>query len=116
MRSPEARAGGVEAAGPPRRSAAIDSAASRDADLEPSAFAARLWREARRTGFATARVKLVLGDGAKWIWNVASELFPDAVEVVDIWHAQEHLWEVVRPVHGAGAVRGMVGESVRRAV
>ena len=97
------RAGGAEAAGPPRRSAAIDSAASRDTDLEPSAFAARLRREARRAGFAAARVKVVLGDGAKWIWNVASELFPDAVEIVDVWHAREHLWEVARSVHGAGA-------------
>ena len=96
------RAGGAEAAGPPRRSAAIDSAASRDTDLEPSAFAERLRREARRAGFAAARVKVVLGDGAKWIWNVASELFPDAVEIVDVWHAREHLWEVARSVYGAG--------------
>ena len=85
-----------------RLSAAIDSAASRDADAEPSGFAARLWREALHAGFAAARVKVVLGDGAKWIWNVASELFPDAVEMVDLWHAQEHLWEVGRSVHGTG--------------
>ena len=45
---------------------------------------------------------MVLGDGAKWIWNVASELFPDAVEIVDVWHAREHLWEVARSVYGAG--------------
>ena len=84
------------------RSAAIDSAASRDTDAEPSAFAARLWREARRSGFAAARVKAVLGDGAKWIRGVASELFPGAVEIVDLWHAKEHVWEVGRSVHGAG--------------
>ena len=94
------RAGGAEAAGPPRRSAAIDSAASRDTDLEPSAFASRLWREAKRSGFAAARVKVVLGDGAKWIWNVASELFPGAVEIVDPWHARQHVWAVGREVYG----------------
>ena len=99
------RAGGAEAAGPPRRSAAIDSAASRDTDLEPSAFAERLRREARRAGFAAARVKVVLGDGAKWIWNVASELFPDAVEIVDLWHAQEHPWEAGRRSRGRGRRR-----------
>ena len=89
------------AAGTSRRSAAIYSAASRDTDAEPSAFAARLWREARRSGFARARVKVVLGDGAKWIWNVASELFPGAVEIVDLWHAKQHVWEVGRAVYGA---------------
>ena len=31
-------------------------------------------------GSATSRVKVVLNDGAKWIWNVALELFPGAVE------------------------------------
>ena len=87
--------------GATRHSAAIDSAASRDTDAEPSAFAARLWREARRSGFATARVKVVLGDGAKWIWNVAAELFPGAVEIVDLWHAKQHVWAVGREVHGA---------------
>ena len=92
---------GDGSAGGSRRSAAIDSAASRDVDAEPSAFAARLWREARRSGFATARVKVVLGDGAKWIWNVAAEVFPGAVEIVDLWHAQEHVWEAGRAVYGA---------------
>ena len=93
--------GGV-AGGATRRSAVIDSAASRDTDAKLSPFAARLWREALRSGFALARVKVVLGDGAKWIWNVASELFPGAVEIVDLWHAREHLWEVGRAVYGAG--------------
>ena len=88
-----------------RLSAAIDSAASRDADAEPSGFAARLWREALHAGFAAARVKVVLGDGAKWIWNVASELFPDAVEMVDLWHAQEHPWEAGRRSRGRGRRR-----------
>ena len=93
---------GGAAGGATRRSAAIDSAASRDADAKLSPFAARLWRETLRSGFALARVKVVLGDGAKWIWNVASELFPGAVEIVDLWHAREHLWEVGRAVYGAG--------------
>ena len=84
-----------------RRSAAIDSAASRDTDPEPSAFAARLGREAERAGFAAARAKVVLGDGAKWIWNVAAETFPGARRIVDIWHAMEHLWAVGRAVYGA---------------
>ena len=42
-------------------------------------------------GFAMARVKVVLDDGVKQIWNVASELFPGVVEIVDLWHARQHV-------------------------
>lgn len=48
-------------------SAAIESAASRDTDPEPSAFAQRARREARRRGFDRARRRVVVGDGARWI-------------------------------------------------
>ena len=89
-------------AGSARHTAAIDSAASRDVDAEPSAFARRLWRAAGRFGFAAAKRQVVVADGAKWIWNAVAELFPNAVCVVDIWHARERLWEVGRSVHGAG--------------
>ena len=89
-------------AGSARHTAAIDSAASRDVDAEPSAFARRLWRAAERFGFAAAKRQVVVADGAKWIWNAAAELFPNAVCIVDIWHARERLWEVGRSVYGAG--------------
>ena len=35
---------------------------------------------------------VVLADGAKWIWNVAAELFPNRIEILDYYHAAEHLW------------------------
>ena len=89
-------------AGSARHTAAIDSAASRDVDAEPSAFARRLWRAAERFGFAAAKRQVVVADGAKWIWNAAAELFPNAVCIVDIRHARERLWEVGRSVYGAG--------------
>ena len=89
-------------AGSARHTAAIDSAASRDVDAEPSAFARRLWRAAERFGFAAAKRQVVVADGAKWIWNAAAELFPNAVCIVDIRHARERLWEVGRAVYGAG--------------
>ncbi len=44
------------------RTAAIDSAASRDVDAEPSAFARRLWRAAGRFGFAAAKRQVVVAD------------------------------------------------------
>ena len=85
-----------------RYSAAIDSAESKDTDSEPSAFARRTWLAASLFGFVLAKRKVVVADGAKWIWNVVAELFPGAVEIVDVWHAKERLWEVARAVYGSG--------------
>ena len=47
--------------------AAVESAASRDTDLQPAAFAQRVYREAIRRGFDTAVQPVVIGDGAAWI-------------------------------------------------
>ena len=78
--------------------AAIDSARLKDADSKPSPCADRLWRAAERFGFAAAMRQVVAGDGAKWIWNTAAELFPNAVRIVDFWHASERLSGVGRTV------------------
>ncbi|HEY6292008.1 MAG TPA: ISKra4 family transposase [Terriglobia bacterium] len=72
-------------------SAAIESAATRDTSPKVSDFAARVQREATRRGFTEAIRRVVLGDGSTWIWNTASELFPDAIQTLDRFHAKEHL-------------------------
>ena len=83
-------------------SAAIESAARKDADPTPSDFAARVEREATRRGFDRAPRQAVLGDGAKWIWNLADEHFPDAVQIVDRFHAKQHLSDVAKSIYDAG--------------
>ncbi len=83
-------------------SAAIETAAGRDTDAAPSPFAARALREARRRGFDAAARRVVLGDGAPWIWNLAEEHFPDAIRIVDIFHAKEHLFELANALYGPG--------------
>ena len=82
-------------------SAAIESASSKDTDKEPSAFAARAIREATRRGFERAPRRAVLGDGAPWIWNVANDHFPDALQIVDRFHAKQHLSDVAKAIWGA---------------
>lgn len=77
-------------------SGAVESAASRDTDLEPSEFARRVRREAERRGFTRAARQVILGDGAAWIWRMAREDYPDALQIVDLWHAKEHLWDVAK--------------------
>lgn len=66
--------------------AAMESAASRDTDPEPSAFAQRVRREAERRGFSRAQRRVVLGDGSAWILRIAAENCPGAIQVVDLFH------------------------------
>jgi hypothetical protein len=81
-------------------SAAIESAASRDTDQEPSQFAQRAAREATRRRFDKVERRVVLGDGAEWIWNIAAEQFPDAIQIVDRYHANEHLSDAAKAIYG----------------
>ena len=83
-------------------SAAVESAAARDTDPEPSPFARRVEREARRRGFDRAFRQVVIGDGAPWIWHIADMSFPDAVQIVDLFHAKQHLWDVAKAIYGPG--------------
>ena len=83
-------------------SAALESAASPNAVDALSAFAQRVDREAQRRGFDQASRRVVLGDGAAWIWNLADDLFPGARQIVDLFHAKQHLSDVAKTVYGAG--------------
>jgi hypothetical protein len=65
----------------------------------------RAFYEARVRGSERARRVVVLGDGAKWIWNQSDTHFPDAIEIIDWYHACEHLWEVGREFYGDGTER-----------
>jgi len=56
-----------------------------------SGFGGLVYAEALRRGLGRAGRTVVLGDGALWIWNLAAEHFPGAVEIVDLYHAREHL-------------------------
>jgi hypothetical protein len=82
-------------------SAAIESAASRDIDKSPSRFAERVLREAHRREFDRAHRRVILGDGAAWIWNLADMYFPDAIQIVDRFHAKKHLSDVAKAIYGA---------------
>jgi hypothetical protein len=85
--------------------AAVESAATRDVDEVASAFTQRVLREASRRRFTKADRTVVLGDGAPWIWNIAQELFPRAIQIVDRFHAKEHLTTVARALYGVDSTR-----------
>ena len=54
-------------------------------------FGKRIYLEAWNRGWSRAEKKVVMGDGAEWIWNLAEQYFPGAVSIVDLFHAREHL-------------------------
>ncbi len=58
------------------------------------AFGRRICIEAYRRGWNRAKKKVVIGDGAPWIWNLVGEHFPGAIQIVDLYHARQHLWEL----------------------
>jgi hypothetical protein len=82
-------------------SAAIESAATADASPDRSDFAERVLREATRRGFTDASRCVVLGDGSIWIWNTARELFPQATQILDRYHAKEALHRIAQAIFGA---------------
>jgi len=67
------------------------------ATFAPAAgFGTLMAAEARRRGAAHVRQLVILGDGAHWIWNLASQHFPQATAIVDLYHAREHLHDLAK--------------------
>jgi hypothetical protein len=62
-------------------------------------FGRRIYAEAYRRGWSRACKKVVIGDGAEWIWNLVALHFSDAIQIVDLYHARQHLWEVARKLY-----------------
>lgn len=86
-------------------SAALESASALDTAAARSPFAQRVWREATRRRFCQASRRVVLGDGAVWIWNIADDQFPDATQIVDRYHAKQHLSDLGKALYGPTAPR-----------
>ena len=62
-------------------------------------FGKRIYLEAWNRGWSRAQKKVVIADGAEWIWNNADQHFPGAIQIVDLYHSRQHLWEVARKLH-----------------
>ena len=62
-------------------------------------FGPRLYAEAVRRGAEKSGQVICIGDGAPWIWNIAAQHFPNAVQIVDFYHAREHLETLGKKVY-----------------
>jgi hypothetical protein len=63
---------------------------------EPIKFGQQLFGIAAAAGVAECARTVVLGDGAKWLWKLYARHFPDAEQILDWYHACEHLAAVAR--------------------
>jgi hypothetical protein len=70
----------------------------------PLELGRRLHQEACARGLGRARQKLIVSDGAPWIWNVAQDRWRGAVELLDFYHASQHLWDLGEAVQGDRAL------------
>jgi hypothetical protein len=58
------------------------------------AFGDRIYAEARRRGLDRANNVVVIADGARYNWEIAAMHFPGCTEIVDLYHAREHLYDL----------------------
>lgn len=56
-------------------------------------FGKRLWTELEQRRIYQERFRLVLGDGAPWIWNLVEMHLPGVPQLLDFYHAAEHLYK-----------------------
>lgn len=70
----------------------------------PEIFGQLMWAEARRRNWEGALDTQAVGDGAPWIWNLVQEHFYDSQQVIDWYHAVEHLGETASLLKGEGTL------------
>lgn len=84
--------------------------------IEPAPeFGWRIYGEAERRGLRRAAQVIIIGDGAPWVWGIAAEHFPGAIEIVDLYHAREHLTQLSNLVYGVGSAKGKQWTTARLA-
>ncbi|HTU07849.1 MAG TPA: ISKra4 family transposase [Trebonia sp.] len=67
------------------------------AAFDPAAtFGSLVKAEGIRRGADHVRQFTIIGDGAAWIWGIATDKFPEATQIVDLYHAREHLHSLTR--------------------
>lgn len=82
--------------------------------IEPAAeFGWRIYGEAERRGLRRAAQVIMIGDGALWIWRLTDEHFPGAIQIVDLYHAREHLTDLSTIIYGPASPKARQWSSAR---
>jgi hypothetical protein len=99
---------GIDGRGRPVRDK--DSTSYFAAIEKADAFGRRVYAEAMRRGAGNAGRRVIIGDGAKWIWNIADTHFPKATQIVDLYHAKEHICGLLRETVGDETERKLLND------
>lgn len=62
-------------------------------------FAPAFWVSAVQRDIPTAAETSVTADGAEWIWNTTADLFPDSIQIIDWYHACQHLADAAKALY-----------------
>lgn len=81
---------------------------------EPLEFGRRVHWEACGRGLGRARQVLVVADGASWIWNLVADRWSKATQVLDFYHASEHLWAMGKALYGEAGAAAWVEPRLHR--
>lgn len=92
---------GVDQEGRPQRDP--DSTTYVGAIESSTLFGWRMYAEASRRGLAQAKEVIVLTDGARYNRTIAQTHFSEAVHIVDLFHAYEHLNAIAHALWGPEA-------------
>jgi hypothetical protein len=69
-------------------------------------FGRRVYTRAMQAGYDTAKERIVLADGADWIWREVRNHLPESIKIIDYWHACEHIHGLSRALYGEGNPKG----------
>lgn len=83
---------------------------------EAEAFGQLVWATGKALQADLSPVLIFLGDGAPWIWKLVSTYFPHALQIVDGYHAEEHLEKCAKEVFPEGARREAWLEGLKQAL
>lgn len=72
---------------------------------EAERFGKRLWSQIERRGLDKDNFVLIVADGAWWIWNLAEMHLPGVPQLLDFYHAAEHLYATAELVWGEGKTK-----------
>lgn len=69
-------------------------------------FGRRIYTSALQSGYNGAKERIVIADGADWIWNEVGNHLPESIKIIDYWHACEHIHGLASVLYGEGNPKG----------
>ena len=69
---------------------------------------------AQAVGYQNARLRAFVADGAHWLWKLAEDYFPSAIQILDWYHLAEHVHKAAGAVFGEGSAGARAWAEARK--